>query len=271
MSKKAVSRRSFLRAAMIASGAVLASCAPQATVEPAPTSEEAKPAESGPSTEPVTIMFWWHHGGAIGEAVQAVITKFEEMNPNVTIEGLQGGEGEKLEAALAGGVGPDSWDSDMSTIQWVLRGAIQPMDTYLTSSIVKVDDYPQKPAMVWEGKTYAIPAVESGMENALVWNKKLFAEAGLDPEKPPTTPAEVEEYNAKLTKFDDAGNITQLGFGTLDSSGGMFPNWPTGWGIDLFDEGTNKVNFTSPEFIEAGRLDRQNGADERPGQDGRLL
>jgi ABC-type glycerol-3-phosphate transport system substrate-binding protein len=250
MNKRTVSRRDFLRTAIVTSGAVLVSCTPATppSVAPAENKEE-QPTQAPASVENTKIMFWWHHGGAIGKAVEQVIKTFQEKNTNITIEGLQGGEGEKLEAALAGGVGPDSWDSG-NTLQLAIRGAIQPMDKYLSTSSIKIDDYPQKPGLVWQGKVYAIPAVESGMENALVWNKKVFSDAGLDPEKAPTTPAELVEFNKQLTKLDGAGNITQLGFGPLDSSGAMFPNWPTAWGIKVFDENTNKINFTQPEAIE---------------------
>jgi multiple sugar transport system substrate-binding protein len=48
--------------------------------------------------------------------------------------------------------------------------------------------------------------------NALYWNKDLFEEAGLDPEKPPKTLDELDQYAEKLTKKDAKGNYTQMGF-----------------------------------------------------------
>ena len=173
-----------------------------------------------------------------------------QENPGLAIEGLQISDlGTKVNTALAGGSGPDVWDSDTGTLAYAIKGALQELDSYLANSSIKIDDYPQKPAMVWKGKTYAIPAIESGMENALVWNKKLFQEAGLDPEKPPTTLDELADIAKKLTKTDSAGNVEQLGFDTRDSSGGMFPNWLTAQAVTYYDPDAQKITFTQPEAI----------------------
>jgi len=199
----------------------------------------------------VELVFWWHHGGDIGKAVEAANAAFEKKYPDIKIKGLQVSDlGTKVATALAGGAGPDVWDADMVTMAHAARGALRPLDEFLKGSAIKVDDYPQKPALVWKGKVYAIPAIESGMENALVWNKKLFRDAGLDPEQPPKTWAQLEKVAMKLTKLDAAGNIQQLGFNTRDSSGMMFPNWLTANGITFYDQASQKIKFTQPEAIE---------------------
>ena len=45
----------------------------------------------------------------------------------------------------------------------------------------------------------------------MLWNKAAFREAGLDPEKPPRTIAELDAYCEKLTKVDKRGRLTQVG------------------------------------------------------------
>jgi len=259
MKAKKHSRRAFLRMTAL-TGAGMVGAAYGAT--PTPTSVPpagATLAQAAPTATPpriaksITLKFWWLHGGAIGKAVEAAYKVFQEKNPGITIEPLQAPAAElqtKVSAALAAGTGPDVWNSERFTLQYASRGALRSLDEFLAGSKINVDDYPQKLAMVWKGKTYAIPAIESGMENALVWNKRLFKEAGLDPEKPPKTLAELTDVAKKLTKSDSAGNITQLGFNTRDSSGGMFPNWLTSQGIVMFDQNTQKIMFTQPEAIE---------------------
>ena len=51
------------------------------------------------------------------------------------------------------------------------------------------------------GKTYGIPWQRSTI--ILYYNKDAFREAGLDPNKPPSTWAELEEYAKKLTKVEN--------------------------------------------------------------------
>ena len=60
--------------------------------------------------------------------------------------------------------------------------------------------------------TYGIPWQRSTI--ILYWNKEAFKEAGLDPETPPKTWDELEEYAAKLVKKDDAGNDLMSDDGT---------------------------------------------------------
>lgn len=57
--------------------------------------------------------------------------------------------------------------------------------------------------------TYGIPWQRSTI--IMYYNKDAFTEVGLDPEAPPTTWEELEEYATKLTKKDAAGNTVRYG------------------------------------------------------------
>jgi len=61
----------------------------------------------------------------------------------------------------------------------------------------------------FEGKTYAIPFQRS--TPVYYYNKDAFRAAGLDPETPPKSWAEMIEMGKKLTIRDDNGNVTQWG------------------------------------------------------------
>ena len=56
---------------------------------------------------------------------------------------------------------------------------------------------------------YGIPWQRSTI--IMYYNKDAFREVGLNPDAPPTTWAELEEYAAKLTKKDEAGNTVRYG------------------------------------------------------------
>jgi sn-glycerol 3-phosphate transport system substrate-binding protein len=85
------------------------------------------------------------------------------------------------------------------------------------------------------------------------WNKAAFKEAGLDPDRPPTSWAEMVEFGKKLTKRDANANVTQWGL-QIPSSG--FPYWlfqalTTENGAILMNEAGNKVDFVNPAVVEA--------------------
>lgn len=105
-----------------------------------------------------------------------------------------------------------------------------------------------------EGRYYGIPYTVD--LSALIWNKDLFEEVGLDPEKPPVTWDEVIEYGKKLTAdFDGDGDTDRYGFAMVGSSAGwqMFGFLPIIWsnGGRLLSEDGTEVLIDSPEAIEA--------------------
>lgn len=100
---------------------------------------------------------------------------------------------------------------------------------------------------LYEGRTYGIP-FETDVR-VLFWNKQYFAEAGLDPETPPKTWAELEEFADALDKQNPDGSYSRIGFFPLWNAG-FSPFWAYLNGAELIQEdGTPVIN--SPEAIEA--------------------
>ncbi|MEO5669581.1 MAG: ABC transporter substrate-binding protein, partial [Ramlibacter sp.] len=101
------------------------------------------------------------------------------------------------------------------------------------------------------GKTWGIPFQRSTVVQ--YYNKDLFKAAGLDPNKPPSTWAELAADAKKLTVKDASGKTTQYGV-EIPSSG--FPYWLfQGLAIEndvvLANEAGNAVKFNDPKVIEA--------------------
>jgi len=101
------------------------------------------------------------------------------------------------------------------------------------------------------GKTWGIPFQRSTI--VLYWNKEMFKEAGLDPNKPPATWAEMTAYAQKLTKRDASGKVTQWGV-QIPSSG--FPYWlfqglTTENNAILMNPAGTETYYDKPEVIEA--------------------
>jgi multiple sugar transport system substrate-binding protein len=66
------------------------------------------------------------------------------------------------------------------------------------------------PAATYDGKLFAYPVVADARAAAL--RISAFKEAGLDPDKPPTSLDEIKAAAEKLTKRDAKGTITRSGF-----------------------------------------------------------
>lgn len=106
---------------------------------------------------------------------------------------------EKLKAAQGTGTTPDIWCVNLTNIDKEVKlGSIQPLDTYIDASVF--DDLQDnfKAMAEIDGHYYAYPyQVEAGQ--MLFYRKDLFEAAGLDPECPPKSWAEVIDYAQKLT------------------------------------------------------------------------
>ena len=77
----------------------------------------------------------------------------------------------------------------------------------------------------WEGKKYGLPFVMD--LSVWMYNKKLFTQAGLDPNKPPTTLAEFAADARAVAKL--GGGVSGTFFGGNCGGCGVFTWWPILW------------------------------------------
>ncbi|MCE5315270.1 MAG: extracellular solute-binding protein [Armatimonadota bacterium] len=155
---------------------------------------------------------------------EAAIAEFERRHPNVDVKllAMMGYNGEmnpqKIMTAVVGRVPPDVIYPGRNTMgDWASRGAFIPLDDLIARDRhekdgVRREEY-YKAAwdeIVYKGKTYAVP--DDIDTRALYYNRELFRKAGLDPDRPPRTWDELEEYTKKLTLYNSRGEFKQLGF-----------------------------------------------------------
>ena len=127
------------------------------------------------------------------DAFDAQVKQFEKANPNITVKSQEyEWTGPTFAAQLAGGTLPDVFTipfTDGKTL--IENGQLADLTTQ-----VKALDYSSKfnpnvlaQAQGTDGKIYGLPTAAYG--NGLQYNRKIFTAAGLNPDKPPTTWAEV--------------------------------------------------------------------------------
>jgi ABC-type sugar transport system, periplasmic component len=121
------------------------------------------------------------------------------------------------------------------------------MDDWFRASGLKEQDF--VPASLVQcrvsGGLYAMPYLID--DSALLWNKKCFREAGLDPDRPPRTLEELEQFVIKLTKKDSTGRLTQLGLLPPDD----IYVFKCLFGGSLYDPATGRLTADSPENVAA--------------------
>jgi multiple sugar transport system substrate-binding protein len=220
----------------------------------------AAPTEAGP----VKLVIWNYlvpeNYPQIVPIYEAYDKKFEEAHPGVTIEQVAPpyeGSDAKYAAAFAGRTGaPDIFMGKVAYLAGGL-GVADPapkdvVDCWDANAVDNIKEY-----LKYKGEYYGYP-LETDLGMMLYWNKAMFREAGLDPEKPPETMDELLEYAQKLTKTDAKGNITQIGFAVRYSGNprGISDKWLPflhAWGGQLYapDESTSDGFLNSPEAIEA--------------------
>ena len=171
------------------------------------------------------------------------VALFEKQNPNITINSIFENPCEvpaSFTAMLRAGNEPNVFYTYFTDKNQVLdAGQAADITSYVNSTTVPVlkDIVPTAMAAVTAGKTlYGLPTVN--YTQGLIINRKLFQQAGLNPDQPPTTWAEVEA---------DAKAITKLGHGIYgygDYSAGNNGGWHFSSEIDA--EGGEMINRPAP-------------------------
>lgn len=169
-------------------------------------------------------------GGPITKIVDGMVERFEQAHPDIDVTAVYAGTYQdsvaKALTAHKGGGAPELailLSTDMFTL--IDEGAIVPFDPMIQSDEDRqwlADFYPGFMANSQTGgKTWGIPFQRSTI--VMYYNKDMFREAGLDPEKAPGTWDELVEAADKLTRRDANGNVTQ--WGVSIPSGGAYGYW----------------------------------------------
>ena len=209
----------------------------------------------------VVIDVWHSWGGYIGDDFQATVRQFNQTHPGIFVRTLFApndlANSTKFFISIAGGVPPDlAFVDGPQVAAWAEMGILEPLDDFFTRARITEDDFwpPCWRQCRYRDHNWAITFV-ADPNFALVWNKGLFREVGLDPEKPPETIEEVNQFCERLTKFDAQGNMIRIGMMPWATYGGANSIFTWGWvfGGDFFDYGRNRITADEPRNVAALR------------------
>lgn len=226
-----------------------ASTASQAESTPANTGEQKK----------ITIWHTWGSGSGL-DAMQEMVDNFNEQNDKNIVASLDYTASQssgntqtmdKLMAAIAANNPPDvALLDNFQVAGWAAQEALTPLDDLMAGVDMSLDGvYPWAlEGSTYKGTTYSIPY--NGDSRALFYNKDMFEAAGLDPENPPKTIAELEEAARKLTVRDGA-TYKQIGFIPWQNAGKPIYCWGWNFGGEFYDAENNVLTINDPKVIEA--------------------
>jgi ABC-type glycerol-3-phosphate transport system substrate-binding protein len=229
-----------------------------------------------PATGKIEITYWEKWTGFEDDAMQAVVDDFNNSQNRIFVRKLAGiGEVErKLMLATAGGDPPDVagiWPTTVTAFSE--KGALTPLDKMIQEAGIKSEDYVP---VFWDmcsyhGFMWALPSTPTSL--ALHWNKKLFREAGLDPDRPPRSLDELEAMSERLTivEIKRGDKLVRVHYPDLTDAekraknfklvqighdpqqpGWWMPLWVYWFGGKLWD-GQRHITADSPEMIETLR------------------
>jgi multiple sugar transport system permease protein len=175
-------------------------------------------AEKAPTVE---LHVWGLNMGTPRTGWMAIVSEFERQYPGVKIVLGPADRGSDLQKLLCGVVGnspPDVFKREANLLGDIAaRGILMPLDALIEEDRHRADGVHEEDYSpgVWQsgrgpdGKMYAV--AEGTNDLFLVYNKDVFREAGLDPERPPANWEEWKGYTRKLTLWDEKGRIVRLG------------------------------------------------------------
>lgn len=183
------------------------------------------------------VNVWPGWAGFERSALDSIVDDFNQSQDRILVKTLTMSEIEKkLLLAVAGGHPPDLVRLPTFYLPpYAQNNALLPLDKLIERYGIQRSDYIPVfyDACIYEGQTWALPITAS--MTALHYNKKMFRDAGLDPEKPPTSIAELEKMNEQILRYRKDGSIELMGHLPVEPDWWV-TSWPDWFGKGVWDK-----------------------------------
>lgn len=157
-----------------------------------------------PQSGPVKIVWWHSLAGANGKVLEQMTDNFNKSQTDVQVEAVFQGEYEdsftKLFATVNSNSGPVLFQSSFDKVGPLIdSGTVTPMQQFIDKEKFDLSQFEKTiiSAYTYKNALYSMPFNSS---NAIMYyNKDMFKQAGLDPNKPPATYDELIQMAKQLT------------------------------------------------------------------------
>jgi ABC-type glycerol-3-phosphate transport system substrate-binding protein len=242
-----LSRRAFLQVAAAGLGGMaLAAC----TVPVAPPAAPAAEGGAAPAGQKLPIIYWSMFGLQEAEQAQAQVDRFnEETGESAIFMSIGWGNiADKVQVAIEGGNPPDMVTLWSQAYTWGPRGLLQPLEAYAERD-------------GWDGKGWSPAAWQALWSEGHLWgtghtinasalhiNLAAAGEAGFSADDLPKTFDDLDGMAEALTKYDDGGNLTRLGF--LPWRNAPVFHWLWSNGASMYDEENDKITADNEQVLQ---------------------
>lgn len=255
---------------MIALVMILSACGKSNNAQNSTGGSSAPKEGGGNSGKPVELQFYFPVavGGPITKIIDKLAEDFEKENENIKVKPIYGGSYQdtmtKVATAVQGGNSPDLavlLSTDLYTL--ISMNAIEDLTPKFSKEYLD-GFYEAFMGNTKSGDTvWSIPFQRSTI--VMYYNKELFKQAGLDPEKAPANWTELREFAQKLTVKDAQGKVTQWGL-EIPSTGyqyWMLQALSLQNGDNIMSNDGKEVYFDKPHveealqfYVDLGRKDK---------------
>lgn len=224
--------------------------------------------EPGASSGPVTLTFWTGQLDTAAQLIEALASEYHAAHPNVTVKVEQGAEPDvmlsKLEVALGTDTFPDAayvYGSDAAAL--ARSDKVVDLTAASKDPAVKWEDFwgSERAAATIDGKVIGFPAVVGDL--GIIYNKRVFAAAGVPEPKPDWTWDDFKTTAKALTNSDD--KVFGAAYNVSGTEGTVAPFLPMIWqqGLDVLNADGKTVGFDSPKTADVLELLRSMAVDDQ--------
>lgn len=208
--------------------------------------------------EPVEIRFFYpvQVAGPLARVIDGMVEEFNAEHHGIRVQAVYSGNYDETmqraqTAAMSGNPPELAVLLAIDLLTLLNADIIIPVEDFLADEPAYRNDFVEGfiENSQYGGKIWSIPFQRS--TPLLYYNKEMFAEAGLDPEKPPTTWAELLEYAEKLTVRDASGNVIRHGLTIVTKDTWMLQAFILQNGGEYNNEAGTEIYLDQPATIGA--------------------
>jgi multiple sugar transport system substrate-binding protein len=213
-----------------------------------------------PKDTKVSITFYNYNLASAGigaEGTKQLISEFEAANPNIKVEGVPAPSNEilaRLQADVVAGRTPDVAQIVFADYEFAINNlGVKALEDLISPRELQTHYVGMHPRGLelarLNGKTYGIPYVFS--TPVLFYNADIFKAAGLDPNKPPRSWAEVKKYALQIKARANKAGIYVACHGAFDW---MYQSILLSNGGRVMSPDRKRLTFAEAPALEAARM-----------------